>query len=220
MRLQRQLVDLQTRLRLSTTGSKDDVRQSYVPGLLSALVDPIVQDGQAAIPGVINAMDEYYLLPEDRETLVELELGDVRREDRLKKVPATVKSAFTRAYNAGSQYVICTDPSPMAFLKTAAPVAKGRTIKSEVPDNEEAYGVCTLQATDARWMRSRPTMQTRRRRPIWIQPRYVEALLTTGCAPASGKTAEDAQRRSIASVQVGRSRALEAIGCALRRPSE
>ncbi|CCU99564.1 unnamed protein product [Malassezia sympodialis ATCC 42132] len=149
MRLQRQLVDLQTRLRLSTTGSKDDVRQSYVPGLLSVLVDPILQAGQAAIPGVIDTMDEYYLLPEDRETLVELELGDVRREDRLKKVPAAVKSAFTRAYNARSQYVSCTDSSPMAFLKTAAPTPKGRAIKTEMPDNEEAYGADEEPAEDA-----------------------------------------------------------------------
>ena len=106
MRLQRQLVELQTRLRLHTTGSKDDVRQSYVPGLLSLVVDPILQRGQEAIPEVIQAMDEYYLIPEDRDTLVELELGsERRREDQLKKLSAPVKAAFTRAYNAGDQYV-------------------------------------------------------------------------------------------------------------------
>ncbi|WFD27648.1 DNA replication factor C complex subunit Rfc1 [Malassezia nana] len=140
LRLQRQLVDLQTRLRLSTTGSKDDVRQSYVPGLLSLLVDPIVRDGQAAISGVIDNMDEYYLIPEDRDTLIELELGEERREDRLKKLPTAVKTAFTRAYNARSH--------PMAFVKSAAPVVKGRAIKAEVPDNEEAYEVGGPNITD------------------------------------------------------------------------
>lgn len=51
-------------------------------------------------------MDEYYLIPEDRDTLVELELGNERRrEDQLKKLSAPVKAAFTRAYNAGDQYV-------------------------------------------------------------------------------------------------------------------
>lgn len=64
-----------------------------------------MRDGQAAISGVIDNMDEYYLIPEDRDTLIELELGEERREDRLKKLPAAVKSAFTRAYNARSQYV-------------------------------------------------------------------------------------------------------------------
>ena len=114
LRLQRQLVDLQTHLRLRTTGSKDDVRQSYVPGLLSLVVDPVLQHAQAGIQDAIHNMDEYFLLPDDRETLVELELGDQRREDRLKKLPAAVKSAFTRAYNASSQYVyvhICRLPS-------------------------------------------------------------------------------------------------------------
>lgn len=221
MRLQRQLVDLQTRLRLSTTGSKDDVRQSYVPGLLSVLVDPILQAGQAGIPGVIDAMDEYYLLPEDRETLVELELGDVRREDRLKKVPAAVKSAFTRAYNARSQYVSCTDSSPMAFLKTAAPATKGRAIKTEMPDNEEAYGVRDLCRSNTRRMRSLPTTQTRRQmpRPTWILPRYAEAVAhhrMRSCDRPNGQRALlDLERPSN-----GRSCALEAIGCALPRPSE
>jgi hypothetical protein len=105
MRLQRALVDLQTRMRLRTTGSKDDVRQSYLSALLPVLVDPLLDAGQEGISGVIDAMDEYYLQPEDRDTVIELELGDARREDRLKKLPAPVKSAFTRTYNARSQYV-------------------------------------------------------------------------------------------------------------------
>lgn len=38
--------------------------------------------------------------------------------------------------------------SPMAFVKSAAPVVKSRAIKSEVPDNEEAYEVCGPTITD------------------------------------------------------------------------
>lgn len=105
MRLQRELVDVQTRMRLRSTGTKDDVRQNYLSALLPKLVDPLLAHAQEGIPEVIDTMDAYFLIPEDRETLVELELGDERREERLKKLPAAVKSAFTRAYNAGSQYV-------------------------------------------------------------------------------------------------------------------
>lgn len=135
MRLQRALVDLQTRMRLRTTGSKDDVRQSYLSALLPVLVDPLLDAGQEGISGVIDAMDEYYLQPEDRDTVIELELGDARREDRLKKLPAPVKSAFTRTYNARSH--------PVAFVHAAAAaIPKARSVRADgAPDNEEAYGV-------------------------------------------------------------------------------
>lgn len=132
MRLQRQLVELQTHLRLRTTGSKDDVRQSYVSGLLGQVVDPLLDRGQEGIRDAMQAMDEYYLMPQDRETLVELELTH-GREDRLKKLPASAKSAWTRAYNAATH--------PVAFQPGATGAApKARALASEsIPDNEEAY---------------------------------------------------------------------------------
>ncbi|WFD35957.1 DNA replication factor C complex subunit Rfc1 [Malassezia cuniculi] len=131
MRISRALGELQTRLRLSCTGSKDDVRQSYLGGLLSITVDPVIEQGQAGIRAVIDSMDEYMLVPEDRDTLVELEL-EGSREAALKKVPAPVKAAFTRAYNAGSH--------PVAFQRAVAP-GKTKEIKVvDVPDNEDVYG--------------------------------------------------------------------------------
>lgn len=105
MRLSRELSELHARLRLHCTGSKDDVRQNYLQGLLTMLADPIICQGSAGIPTVIEAMDEYMLVPEDRDTVVELDL-DGKYEAALKKVPAQVKSAFTRTYNAGNQFVI------------------------------------------------------------------------------------------------------------------
>ena len=114
------------------------MRQSYLSGLLSITVDPVFADGQAGIAPAIEAMDEYLLLPEDRETLVELELDGVR-EKELKKVPASVKAAFTRTYNAGSQCVSAN--SPIAFQRTL-PSGKSKEIRpADVPDNEDAYGV-------------------------------------------------------------------------------
>lgn len=146
MRISRALSELQTRLRLNCTGSQDDVRQSYLQGLLSITVDPVITDAQAGIAPAIGAMDEYLLLPEDRDTLVELEL-DGTREAELKRVPAPVKSAFTRTYNASSQCVIAN--SPIAFQRSI-PNVKTKEIRSaDVPDNEEAYGVrICLQADE------------------------------------------------------------------------
>lgn len=148
-RLQRELVDLQTRMRLRSSGTKDDVRQNYLSALLAKLADPLVQHAQGGIDEVIDTMDDYFLIPEDRDTAVELEVGEApdTREDRLKKLPAPVKAAFTRAYNGRSQYVACSR-SPVAFQRTAnvpAAAQKTKALRAEgVPDNEEAYGVRVL----------------------------------------------------------------------------
>ncbi|PKI84275.1 hypothetical protein MVES_001525 [Malassezia vespertilionis] len=148
-RLRRQLVDLQTRLRLRCTGSADDVRESYVSGLLPLVVDPLLQHGQEGIQDVIDNMDAYYLIPEDRETLVELELDDARREEKLKKLPAPVKAALTRAYNAKSH--------PVVFQRATGglPAAQKTKVKQlhadGVPDNEDAYGVEEETAETAEW---------------------------------------------------------------------
>lgn len=175
MRLQRQLVELQTRLRLSTTGARDDVRLHYVPGLLAQLVDPIVQHGQQGIEPVIAAMDEYYLVPEDRDTLVELELGDTRREDQLKKLPSTVKAAFTRAYNAKEQYVRRAHPV-LSYSSTR----RRRPPSSPSPSRPRARRTSKtptkyVALLTPRSMRSRWT--TNRRTTTRTQARYVALLI-------------------------------------------
>ena len=70
------------------------MRESYVSGLIPLVVDPLLDDGTNGVARAIEAMDEYFLVPEDRDTLVELEIGDARREERLKKLPSATKSAF------------------------------------------------------------------------------------------------------------------------------
>ena len=74
MRLQRELVDVQTRMRLHASSSADAVRQSYLSALLARLADPLVHDGQAGIDAVIATMDDYFpvsythlTLPTNRE---------------------------------------------------------------------------------------------------------------------------------------------------------
>jgi replication factor C subunit 1 len=43
-------------------------------------------------------MDEYFLNKEDWDTLVELGVGNRKDETILKTIPATTKTAFTKAY--------------------------------------------------------------------------------------------------------------------------
>ncbi|WFD41436.1 DNA replication factor C complex subunit Rfc1 [Malassezia psittaci] len=139
LRLQRELVDVQTRMRLRSTGSKEAIRQSYLSALLTRLADPLLQHAQKGADEVIQCMDDYLLMPDDREALLELEVGEANCTylDKLKKLPAPVKSAFTRAYNSRDH--------PIAFQRaTNLPLSaqKTKAISTDAqPDNEDAYGV-------------------------------------------------------------------------------
>ncbi|KAI6010360.1 replication factor RFC1 C terminal domain-containing protein [Pisolithus microcarpus] len=130
-KLGRQLSDIQARMRLKVSGDKVEIRQSYVPALFPHLVKPLVTDGSDAVDDVIERMDEYYLTKEDWDTIVELGVGE-NKDDVLKKIPATTKTAFTRRYNAGEH--------PIAFHKA---VDLGKVPKKisggPVPDLEEAF---------------------------------------------------------------------------------
>lgn len=113
-KLQRQLGDLQIRMRLKVSGDKAEIRQSYLPALFPHVVQPLVDDGvvsftsrichglpanghrQGAVDDVIDFMDEYFLSREDWDTLVELGVDDRRDEAVLKKISTATKSGFTR----------------------------------------------------------------------------------------------------------------------------
>ncbi|KAI6112589.1 replication factor RFC1 C terminal domain-containing protein [Pisolithus sp. B1] len=130
-KLGRQLSDIQARMRLKVSGDKVEIRQSYVPALFPHLVKPLVTDGSDAVDDVIERMDEYYLTREDWDTIVELGV-DENKDDLLKKIPATTKTAFTKRYNAGEH--------PIAFHKA---VDLGKAPKKisggAAPDLEEAF---------------------------------------------------------------------------------
>ncbi|KAI6117459.1 replication factor RFC1 C terminal domain-containing protein [Pisolithus croceorrhizus] len=130
-KLGRQLSDIQARMRLRVSGDKVEIRQSYVPALFPHLVKPLVTDGSDAVDNVIERMDEYYLTREDWDTIVELGV-DENKDDVLKKIPTTTKTAFTKRYNAGEH--------PIAFHKA---VDLGKVPKKitggTVPDLEEAF---------------------------------------------------------------------------------
>ncbi|KDQ28549.1 hypothetical protein PLEOSDRAFT_1023645, partial [Pleurotus ostreatus PC15] len=71
-KLNRQLTDVQVRMRLKVSGDKSEIRQSYLPALFPHIVRPLIDDGSAAVDKVIERMDEYYLSKEDWDTVVEL----------------------------------------------------------------------------------------------------------------------------------------------------
>ncbi|KAJ1964514.1 DNA replication factor C complex subunit Rfc1 [Dispira parvispora] len=127
----RLLRELQTHMRIRTSGDKDEVRQSYLPALAPALTLPLVEEGQAGIPSVMAIMDHYYLTKDNWDSVVDLQLYTNPSANPLKHIPTAVKSAFTRQYNSASHPTMTTG---VAGIKRGA-----ATIESSqsVPDSED-----------------------------------------------------------------------------------
>lgn len=103
-------------MRLKVSGSKLEIRQSYIPALFPHLVVPLMDQGvvrsdslfiwlpwlttgaQSAVDDVIGRMDEYYLSKDDWDAVVELGVGDQKDEVVMKKITPATKSALTRKW--------------------------------------------------------------------------------------------------------------------------
>lgn len=114
----RQLGDVQIKMRLRVTGSRDEIRQDYLPLLSSKVVLPLTSKKGSAvrileldfiprcklmsgtqdelIDEIMPYLDEYYLNKDDWDVLVDLGVGDMEGEAMLKKIPTQTKSSFTR----------------------------------------------------------------------------------------------------------------------------
>ncbi|KAF7433765.1 hypothetical protein PC9H_005730 [Pleurotus ostreatus] len=132
-KLNRQLTDVQVRMRLKVSGDKSEIRQSYLPALFPHIVGPLIDDGSAAVDEVIERMDEYYLSKEDWDTVVELGVDQNKDELVLKKIPAATKTAFTRKYNAAEH------PIPFHKAFDLGKVPKKLAASGPAPDIEDAF---------------------------------------------------------------------------------
>jgi len=104
-KLQRQLNDVQIRMRLKVSGDKPEIRQYYVPALVPRLVKPLIDTGVSAIDEVIETMDDYYLSKDEWDTIIELGLDENKDSVILKKISTTTKSTLTKRYNSGEHPV-------------------------------------------------------------------------------------------------------------------
>ncbi|WWC85920.1 uncharacterized protein L201_000790 [Kwoniella dendrophila CBS 6074] len=132
-KLQRQLTDIQIRMRLKVSGGRSEIREQYMPLLASKVVLPLVQRGSDALDETIEYMDEYYLGKDDWDALVELGVDTMAEALITKKIPTATKSAFTRQYNK-------TD-HPIAFHKGDMFAASKKKIADmgPAPDNEDVF---------------------------------------------------------------------------------
>ncbi|KAG0047119.1 hypothetical protein BGZ83_007755 [Gryganskiella cystojenkinii] len=132
----RLMKDLQIRMRLKISADKNEVRQSYLPSLFPALTQPLLKNGQEAIPEVIELMDSYYLSKEDWDTILELGIGRNDGAKVMDNIPSQTKSAFTRKYNSS------THPQPFLKADSTPKTARGAggsggSGGGEEPDNLE-----------------------------------------------------------------------------------
>ncbi|KAM0756309.1 DNA replication factor C, large subunit [Meredithblackwellia eburnea MCA 4105] len=130
-KLQRMLGEIQIRMRLRVSGDRREIRQSYIPTLFPKIVAPLQERGADGIDEVIQLLDDYYLTKEDWDAIIELGVGDgFGQEEVLKKIPSSVKSAFTRNYNK-------TD-HPVPFHRgEGGPKISKKLAKSGTPDVED-----------------------------------------------------------------------------------
>ncbi|KAG8742351.1 hypothetical protein FRC10_001632 [Ceratobasidium sp. 414] len=133
-KLQRQLGDIQIRMRLRVSGDRGEIRQSYIPALFPRMVRPLVDNGNESISDIIETMDSYYLSKDDWDSVVELGVGVNNGDELVKKIPGPVKAAFTRKYNSSDH--------PIPFHKAQEFGKPSTKIAAEAPpDHEDVFEV-------------------------------------------------------------------------------
>ncbi|WWC58244.1 uncharacterized protein I303_100782 [Kwoniella dejecticola CBS 10117] len=132
-KLQRQLTDIQIRMRLRVSGGRTEIREQYMPLLANKVIMPLVKRGSDAVDETIEYMDEYYLGKDDWDALVELGVDTMSESLISKKIPTATKSAFTRQYNKADH--------PIAFHKGDMFAASKKKIADQgpAPDNEDVF---------------------------------------------------------------------------------
>ncbi|KAH8687742.1 replication factor RFC1 C terminal domain-containing protein [Tricladium varicosporioides] len=127
-KLVRYVKEIQSHMRLRTSGDRHEIRQQYLPVLWTRMIKRLEIEGKEAVPAIIDLMDSYFLTRDDFDFMLELGLGP--QDEGGVHIDTQAKATFTRLYNQQSH--------PMPFMKAgnmAPPAAKAN---AEKPDLEEA----------------------------------------------------------------------------------
>lgn len=117
MKFDRIVQNLQYHTCTKTHSNNSQLRSFYVPYLKDRMVELLSEKGSDGIPELLELMDSYYLTKDDFDNIMELSVSGTRKPDeRYKKVPTSVKSAFTRKYNSYAH--------PTIIYKTGDSVSK------------------------------------------------------------------------------------------------
>ncbi|XP_031416059.1 replication factor C subunit 1 isoform X1 [Clupea harengus] len=93
--------ELASHMCLRTLSSKQAVNLDYLPYMRSALLEPLQRAGAEGASQSVQLMDDYNLIKEDVDCIMEISTWG-GRPDPYSKLDPKVKAAFTRAYNKES----------------------------------------------------------------------------------------------------------------------
>ncbi|XP_038051996.1 replication factor C subunit 1-like isoform X1 [Patiria miniata] len=94
----RLLQEIQQHMRLSSSGSINDINLDYVPRLRDFLTRPLLTQETEGVSEVVELLNSYDLTREDFDTVLEVSQFEGRKKP-MAGVPPKVKGAFTRAFN-------------------------------------------------------------------------------------------------------------------------
>ena len=93
-KLSRYVKELQSHMRLRSSGDRHEIRQQYLPVLWTRLIKKLENEGKDAVEDVIDLMDSYYLTRDDFDYIMELGLGPQDMESV--SLETQTKASFTR----------------------------------------------------------------------------------------------------------------------------
>ncbi|KAG2465355.1 RFC1 factor, partial [Polypterus senegalus] len=130
--------ELSTHMFLRTHSSKQAVNLEYVSYIRDAIVKPLARKGVDGVAEAVQVMDEYYLIKEDVDSIMEISNWGAQ-PDLYSKLDSKVKAAFTRTYNKEVHL------TPYALQA----VSKGKRGRAATVDlDEEEFGTNNTQPED------------------------------------------------------------------------
>ncbi|GFO03984.1 replication factor c subunit 1 [Plakobranchus ocellatus] len=95
---QRILQELATHMRLEVSCDKRGLSLDYLPSFRTCLTQPLVSQGAEGVPEVIKVMDDYDIVKEDFDNIMEVTKWP-KSFDPMAQLDSKTKAAFTRQYN-------------------------------------------------------------------------------------------------------------------------
>lgn len=94
-KLSRYVKEIQSHMRLRSSGDRHEIRQQYLPVLWDKLIRRLEVEGRDSVEDVIDLMDSYFLTREDWDFIMELGVGEQDMESV--KLETQTKANFTRS---------------------------------------------------------------------------------------------------------------------------
>lgn len=93
-KLTRYVKEIQSHMRLRSSGDRHEIRQQYLPVLWTQLIKRMEDEGKSCVEEVIDLMDSYFLTRDDFDYIMELGLGPQDQESV--RLETQTKATFTR----------------------------------------------------------------------------------------------------------------------------